>query len=425
MKSRLPWKMPAALTALVGLVFALVLAGCPSPIDDSAPVPTSITVTSEGNAETVQAGTTLQFSAVVTPPEASQQVGWSITSATVGVSISNNGLLTVAENVLGLVVVRATAVDHPEVFGTAAVTVLPPGVDGIITWAAVAYGTPTTAINFTFSALVGELTTDDITVTGGTGSIMTGTLTGEGTSWSLVVTGVEAVGTVSVSIGRDGIAVGPQTVTIVGGDGITLPEPDHDCDTDGHIWGEWILTTAPTCTTEGVETRHCGHQGCEHYETRAVGKLGHVFDDDGWELTTPPTATTEGVETRICQREGCDHPETRPIPRLGMEAFTISFADFHRMTPITIPEPLRIVGSPEETSRVIAVDNPVQYEPGSIGWMLGAIRITDGIDGNHGETLTLDSRIHGNREGAHTVTVIVTDMSGVTWSQRITFTVAP
>ena len=195
------------------------------------------------------------------------------------------------------------------------------------------------------------------------------------------------------------------------------PALGHDLDDDG-----WKVTTAPTCTTTGIETRYCGHTACEHYETRPLYELGHDFGD-GWEVTTPPTTTTEGVETKKCRRADCNHYETRPIPRLGTGAFSIIFADFHRMSPITVPEPLHIVGSPEETSRDITVDDPGQYQPGSIRWMLGGTQIADGIRGTNGETLTVDSRIHGNMEGSHTVTVVVTDMDGVTWSQRITFTV--
>ena len=41
----------------------------------------------------------------------------------------------------------------------------------------------------------------------------------------------------------------------------------------GHDWGEWALTTEPTETAEGVETRVCGKDP-SHTETRPVDKLG-------------------------------------------------------------------------------------------------------------------------------------------------------
>jgi len=112
---------------------------------------------------------------------------------------------------------------------------------------------------------------------------------------------------------------------------------------------------------------------------------------------------------------------TNGVRQVG--SLTLRLADFYSMTPIIVSQPLRIVGRPEKTSRDITVDNPGQYQPGSIRWMLGGSRITAGVSGTYGETLTLDSRIHGNREGSHSVTVMVTDMNGVAWSQTINFTV--
>lgn len=131
------------------------------------------------------------------------------------------------------------------------------------------------------------------------------------------------------------------------------------CPTDNetghtHDWGEWVVTTAPTCTTEGVETRTCNINPT-HVEARAVAidpdahewdgwevktaptctepgtgaractlcgeqdtvipALGH--DMGGWQVTIPPTYTTPGEEAGACQREGCNHTGTRPIPPLG------------------------------------------------------------------------------------------------------------
>ena len=78
-----------------------------------------------------------------------------------------------------------------------------------------------------------------------------------------------------------------------------------------HEFGEWAVTTAPTCLAEGIETRNCAN--CSHSETRPVNALGHEFGD--WTVTTPATCTTAGIETRNCAN--CSHSETRPIPMLG------------------------------------------------------------------------------------------------------------
>ena len=54
------------------------------------------------------------------------------------------------------------------------------------------------------------------------------------------------------------------TVTVAGG------EQPHE-----HSFGEWTVTTEPTCTEKGVETRTCE---CGETETREVAALGHDWD---------------------------------------------------------------------------------------------------------------------------------------------------
>ena len=127
------------------------------------------------------------------------------------------------------------------------------------------------------------------------------------------------------------------------------------CDCGVHVWiDNWTVTTAPTCTAAGVETRICNAEGCAGFQTRPVAALGHnyvavvtaptcmvdgitthtcsrcsdSFTDSNipslghnwtdWSVTTAPTCTTAGVETRICIRDGCTTaPETRPVAALG------------------------------------------------------------------------------------------------------------
>ena len=45
-----------------------------------------------------------------------------------------------------------------------------------------------------------------------------------------------------------------------------------------HSFGEWTVTTAPTCTEEGVETRTCG---CGETESRKIPALGHDWKGTG------------------------------------------------------------------------------------------------------------------------------------------------
>ena len=132
-----------------------------------------------------------------------------------------------------------------------------------------------------------------------------------------------------------------------------------------HEWGDWVVTTPPTCTEEGVETRTC-KKDPSHTETRPVAKIPHPLekvpakaatceeagnveyyrctacgalfaDADGntaiteasavvvpakghdfgeWTQTTPATCTAAGEETRTCKNDP-SHTETRPVEALG------------------------------------------------------------------------------------------------------------
>ena len=53
--------------------------------------------------------------------------------------------------------------------------------------------------------------------------------------------------------------------------GITTDKKDHE-------FGSWNITTAPTCTTAGVERRDCNN--CDHYETNALTALGHSDENN-------------------------------------------------------------------------------------------------------------------------------------------------
>jgi hypothetical protein len=86
-----------------------------------------------------------------------------------------------------------------------------------ITYSAAAAGhnatTSSTAINFTFSRAVTDLTADNITVAGVTGSVTKGALTGSGAARSLAIT-VSAAGDVLVSIDKTGIDAAEKTVAV-------------------------------------------------------------------------------------------------------------------------------------------------------------------------------------------------------------------
>ena len=84
------------------------------------------------------------------------------------------------------------------------------------------------------------------------------------------------------------------------------------------VWDDGVVTTEPTCTTEGVKTYTCSNG---ETRTESIPALGHDFGNwTDWTVTNPATVDHEGTETRTrtCKRTGCNcsETETRFIPRL-------------------------------------------------------------------------------------------------------------
>ena len=63
---------------------------------------------------------------------------------------------------------------------------------------------------------------------------------------------------------------------------------EHVC-----AWGDWMETTAPTCTVDGVETRVC-KTNSSHKETQVKKSAGHAWGE--WE-------EVDGVTISICKRD--------------------------------------------------------------------------------------------------------------------------
>jgi hypothetical protein len=86
---------------------------------------------------------------------------------------------------------------------------------------------------------------------------------------------------------------------------ICVLDPSHietqplPINTDAHVWNEVPEIIPPTCTEEGEETYVCKLCG-EKSNATILHPLGH--DYGAWTLT-PPTCTTAGVNTRTCTRD--------------------------------------------------------------------------------------------------------------------------
>jgi hypothetical protein len=70
-------------------------------------------------------------------------------------------------------------------------------------------------------------------------------------------------------------------------------------DLNAHAWGAWVVTTPATATEDGEETRTCAHNA-SHVETNALASLDHTHVWGEWEVTTPPTCTEKGERERVC-----------------------------------------------------------------------------------------------------------------------------
>ena len=81
----------------------------------------------------------------------------------------------------------------------------------------------------------------------------------------------------------------------------------------GHDWGPWQVTTAPTCTAAGVETRVCKRDS-SHVETNPLAALGHNWGP--WQVTKQPACEVPGENTRTCKNDPA-HQEHEPIAPIG------------------------------------------------------------------------------------------------------------
>lgn len=78
-----------------------------------------------------------------------------------------------------------------------------------------------------------------------------------------------------------------------------------------HTYGDWQVEKAATCTDDGTEKRYCGD--CEEFEIRMVSAVGHKFNS--WKITSLAGCLTEGQMARSC--DNCDLTETKNISATG------------------------------------------------------------------------------------------------------------
>ena len=77
-----------------------------------------------------------------------------------------------------------------------------------------------------------------------------------------------------------------------------------------HSFGEWMVTTKPTCTKAGIKTRECD---CGVTERAEVPAAGHNWD--AGRITREPTSEANGVKTYSCLV--CKATKTEPVKYSG------------------------------------------------------------------------------------------------------------
>ena len=71
---------------------------------------------------------------------------------------------------------------------------------------------------------------------------------------------------------------------------------------EAHVWGDWVITTPPTCVAEGVRTATCAV--CNDTKTMSIPALTGAHDFGSWE------SISETQHSRFCQNEGCTAAQT-------------------------------------------------------------------------------------------------------------------
>lgn len=114
-------------------------------------------------------------------------------------------------------------------------------------------------------------------------------------------------------------------------------------DTHVHKMSNWVVSSQPTCATDGSEERHCTDPACpdanKASETRSIPALGHIWGP--WTGAVAATVFSGGVNTQTCSRCGAQNQEptasltpfvswahkVSKLPRKSKETFSVNLAN--------------------------------------------------------------------------------------------------
>ena len=127
-----------------------------------------------------------------------------------------------------------------------------------------------------------------------------------------------------------------------------------------HSFGEWMLTTEPTCTEAGIKTRECD---CGVTERAEVPAAGHNWD--AGRITREPTSEADGEKTYSCLV--CKATKTEPVKYSG------SLEGDNDEKSSVDPDKDKSTDSKENHEKDTEKTSPVKNERVSFPWWIVAV----------------------------------------------------
>lgn len=127
-----------------------------------------------------------------------------------------------------------------------------------------------------------------------------------------------------------------------------------------HSFGEWMVTTNPTCTEAGIKTRECD---CGVTERAEVPAAGHNWD--AGTITREPTSEANGVKTYTCLV--CKATKTEPVKYGG----SLESDDDEKSS--VDPDKDKSTDSKENHEKDTEQTSPVKNERVSFPWWIVAV----------------------------------------------------
>ena len=127
-----------------------------------------------------------------------------------------------------------------------------------------------------------------------------------------------------------------------------------------HSFGEWMVTTKPTCMEAGIKTRECD---CGVTERAEVPAAGHNWD--AGRITREPTSEANGVKTYTCLV--CKATKTEPVKYSG------SLEGDNDEKSSVDPDKDKSTDSKENHEKDTEQTSPVKNERVSFPWWIVAV----------------------------------------------------